>query len=242
MTGGDDSDIRIWDSSSCTCLASLTGHEGWVYSVAFSSDGTQIVSSSGDCTVRLWDAATGALLRTFEGHTKRVLSVAITRDGRRIVSGGHDSVVRLWDSDTGTCPSYLRSIVRFRSCYQFFQEPFFAIFLQGFFQPSVKFRVPMFLATSSSRDFAQQLFCRRAFMVKSIWIASYGTMCVYVVEGVDISSAFSYSIEIMFAAHSRIDMSSCRLSMISLSVYGVRRANQPSCGTSNSIRCVLVSH
>lgn len=103
VTGaGHDTTIRIWDSSSFACLASLKGHRSSsVVSVVFSSDGTRIVSGSDDGIVRLWDAATGALLRTFEGHTEYVY-VAIARNGRHIVSGGSDRVVIVWDSETGT--------------------------------------------------------------------------------------------------------------------------------------------
>ena len=40
----------------------LTGHTGYVYSVAFSPDGQTIVSSSEDQTVRLWTADIDDLL------------------------------------------------------------------------------------------------------------------------------------------------------------------------------------
>jgi len=69
--------------------------------VAFSPDGKQVVSGSGDDTVRLWDAATGAPLQTLEGHTGWVSSVAFSPDGKQVVSGSGDDTVRLWDAATG---------------------------------------------------------------------------------------------------------------------------------------------
>jgi WD40 repeat protein len=69
--------------------------------VAFSPDGKQVVSGSGDETVRLWDAATGAALQTLEGHTDYVRSVAFSPDGKQVVSGSDDETVRLWDAATG---------------------------------------------------------------------------------------------------------------------------------------------
>ena len=58
-----------------------------VGSVAFSPDGTHLLSGSPDKTLKLWDAATGELIRTFEGHAGGVTSVAFSPDGTRLLSG-----------------------------------------------------------------------------------------------------------------------------------------------------------
>ena len=42
------------------------GHTGAVNSVAYSSDGTQLASGSGDNTVRIWDVASGECRATLE--------------------------------------------------------------------------------------------------------------------------------------------------------------------------------
>ncbi|THU75609.1 WD40 repeat-like protein, partial [Dendrothele bispora CBS 962.96] len=75
----------------------LWGHDSRVNSVAFSTDGTRIVSGSDDKTIRLWDTATGVQVGDpLQGHDDYVKSVAFSADGTRIVSGSDDRTIRLW--------------------------------------------------------------------------------------------------------------------------------------------------
>ena len=77
---------------------------GWVWAIAVTPDGTQIVSCGEDKTA-VWDLASGRLERTIEenGFAWRV---AVTPDGSRIVSGGGlfgagDHPVKVWDLASG---------------------------------------------------------------------------------------------------------------------------------------------
>ena len=99
-------------------------------SVAFSPDGTRVVSASGqfnrDNTVRIWDVAEwqgGRCTRpwpfpiliwsdsgrgqecTLRGHSAAVNSVAFSPDGTRVVSASgnqqSDNTVRIWDVASG---------------------------------------------------------------------------------------------------------------------------------------------
>src|SRR5262249_29959335 len=79
----------------------LQGHTALVWSVAFSADGTRIVSASGDKTVKVWNAQTGQETLTLKGHTDSVTSVCFSPDGKRIVSGSGDGTVKMWDARTG---------------------------------------------------------------------------------------------------------------------------------------------
>ena len=66
-----------------------------VTSVAFSQDGSRVVSGSDDETILIWNAATGKVEAILKGHTNQVRSVAFSQDGSRVVSGSDDQTVRI---------------------------------------------------------------------------------------------------------------------------------------------------
>ncbi|MFM2062804.1 MAG: hypothetical protein RLZZ507_2474 [Cyanobacteriota bacterium] len=102
--------VEIWDVLTGTKWASCLGHTSSVNSVAFSPDGSMVVSGSLDNTVRLWDAKTGeAIAQPITGHTGSVNSVAFNPDGNTVVSGSKDKTVRLWDVNTGKAIGQLYS-------------------------------------------------------------------------------------------------------------------------------------
>jgi hypothetical protein len=105
--GLENDDVLLWDTGTGKKLRTFTfplehRERDWeVGSVAFSSDGKQILIGSYDKTAVLWDAATGQKLRTFQGHTGGVLEVAYRSDGKQVLTGSSDGTTRLWDVSTG---------------------------------------------------------------------------------------------------------------------------------------------
>jgi serine/threonine protein kinase len=83
-------------------LFTLYGHAGPVLSVAFSRDGTRILTGSTDRTAKVWDARMGTPLLELKGHAGRVQSVSFSPDGTRIVTGSEDQTAKVWDARTGT--------------------------------------------------------------------------------------------------------------------------------------------
>jgi WD40 repeat protein len=79
-------------------VATLNGHTAEVVSVAFSRDGSRIVTASWDNTARLWDAE-GKEIAVLKGHVDRVTSAAFNADGSRIVTASADGTARLWDAE-----------------------------------------------------------------------------------------------------------------------------------------------
>jgi WD40 repeat protein len=83
-------------------MGPLEGHSDNVLFVAFSNDGSRVVSGSSDKTIRIWDVEAGkTVMGPLEGHSDNVLSVAFSNDGSRVVSGSNDNTIRIWDVETG---------------------------------------------------------------------------------------------------------------------------------------------
>jgi WD40 repeat protein len=78
----------------------LRGHETWVCDIAFSPDGRQLASVSGDRTVRVWDVIDGVQLATLLGHTQDILKVAYSADGSSLISKGQTEEA-VWDNTNG---------------------------------------------------------------------------------------------------------------------------------------------
>ena len=72
-----------------------------VHSVAYSPDGTKIISGSHDKSIRIWDAKTWTLENTLGRRMGWVISVAYSSDGTKIISGSHDKTIRIWDTHSG---------------------------------------------------------------------------------------------------------------------------------------------
>jgi WD domain, G-beta repeat len=95
-----DGSAHIWNVDTNTITA-LKGHNGPVWSIAFNSNGRQIVTASGDTTARVWDAESGQLVQTFKGHSNWVFSAAFTAGDKHVVTASRDKTVRIWDVETG---------------------------------------------------------------------------------------------------------------------------------------------
>jgi WD40 repeat protein len=82
----------------------VRGHDSLVNALAFSPDGSMLVSGGWDKTLRRWDARTGRPLGgDMAQHPQSLTALAFAADNQRFASADLDGYVRLWDSRNG-CP------------------------------------------------------------------------------------------------------------------------------------------
>jgi WD40 repeat protein len=102
--GGDDGHVYVWDASEGKLLLRLEGHQGTIWSVAFSPDGSQLASGGGSRDsgeIFVWDAHGGERLYTLEGLAEVIYTVAWHPAGDRLISGGSDDRLRWWEVQIG---------------------------------------------------------------------------------------------------------------------------------------------
>jgi serine/threonine protein kinase len=101
LSGCDDASVILRDLRDGHEVRRYEGHTSSVSSVAFSSDGNQVLTGSCDSTVRLFDRLTGKEIHCLRGHKGIVMSVAFGPRDRLAISGGWDGTVRVWDLEKG---------------------------------------------------------------------------------------------------------------------------------------------
>lgn len=80
----------------------ITGHTAPINDIAYSPNGTRLVTGGDDGRVILWDGVNGNPVRVMEGHGGLpVTNVAFLPDGNFAVSGSWDLSLILWNLDTG---------------------------------------------------------------------------------------------------------------------------------------------
>ncbi len=103
-------EAELWDAATGAAIHSFSGFTEAVNSVAYSPDGTKVLTGgraydsgthkySGEA--RLWDVATEAEIRSFTGLPDSVASVAFSPDGTKVFAGVSSGAVKLWDAASG---------------------------------------------------------------------------------------------------------------------------------------------
>ncbi|KAJ4758342.1 Pre-mRNA-splicing factor PRP46 [Rhynchospora pubera] len=75
----------------------ISGHLGWVRSIAFDPSNTWFCTGSADRTIKIWDVASGRLKLTLTGHIEQIRGLAVSQRHTYLFSAGDDKQVKCWD-------------------------------------------------------------------------------------------------------------------------------------------------
>ncbi|PBK77602.1 WD40 repeat-like protein [Armillaria solidipes] len=96
-TGSSDCTVKMFAMEADIPTFTFEGHSDAVCSIAFSPDGTALVSAaSEDRYMRVWSTSTGCLTSELRGYVEQV---DYTPDGKQMVSVSNDGTWRLWAAD-----------------------------------------------------------------------------------------------------------------------------------------------
>ena len=84
MVSGSDKSLKAWEIETGRLLRTFDSDRANVKDVAFSPDGTLIISASGK-TMRVWDARTGEVVSAFTCDDSALCCAFV--DNRRVVLG-----------------------------------------------------------------------------------------------------------------------------------------------------------
>lgn len=106
-TAGKDSRVVIWNAETGSPLSSidlvLENVEGDdpINNLAYSPDGTQLITAHESGVARLWDAQSSEFLMRLTGHASTLTDVNFSPDGSRIITASADGTAKVWEAATG---------------------------------------------------------------------------------------------------------------------------------------------
>ncbi|MCJ1281740.1 WD40 repeat-like protein [Xylographa opegraphella] len=103
-TGSDDTSLVFYHGAPFKFNTSLRGqHNRFVYGVAFSPDGSSLVSVGADRKIWLYDGKTGEVKSQIgDGeHKGSIFGVSWSKDSKRFVTSSADQTVKIWDVEAG---------------------------------------------------------------------------------------------------------------------------------------------
>jgi WD40 repeat protein len=105
--GGDSEEkefISIWNANTGKLVTKLKGHTQRVKCLAWTPDGTALISGSFDYSVRTWNTTTWQQIAVLTDHYHYVYdgaAIAISSNGRILASASWIGEVQLWDFQNG---------------------------------------------------------------------------------------------------------------------------------------------
>lgn len=98
LVSASNNKVKFWDSNGYQIGQPCTGPPSKIYSIAISSDGSFVTTTSLDKTVRLWSTSSHQQIGQPLEHTAEVSCVALSPNGQLLVSGDREGNVWLWST------------------------------------------------------------------------------------------------------------------------------------------------
>ncbi|KXZ51460.1 hypothetical protein GPECTOR_12g423 [Gonium pectorale] len=111
-SGCEDGQVRIFNSITGECLATLQDKEPCVNAVAWRADGLKLAAAGDGKVIKLYDSASGQCDAVLEGHTEDVRELSWAPTGTLLASVSLDLTLRVWDTATVTCVSVIKGDTR----------------------------------------------------------------------------------------------------------------------------------
>lgn len=95
-TGGADSTMSVWNTSTLQNLRAFTNHRDSVNSVSFPLAGDELFSASSDRTVKLFNTTTLSYIESLFGHQDHISCLSSLSANTCVTTGSRDRTARLW--------------------------------------------------------------------------------------------------------------------------------------------------
>jgi WD40 repeat protein len=99
-SGGADKTLIIWNAGDGTIIKSKES-SGTIRDVAFSQDGSFIISCGDDSIIQVSSVPDLNLIKTISCQQAGIRSIALSRDGRYLITGSSNGIISLWNFQTG---------------------------------------------------------------------------------------------------------------------------------------------
>ncbi|XP_078151583.1 small ribosomal subunit protein RACK1-like [Carex rostrata] len=98
VSGSWDCTVKVWNLSNCKLRYNLTGHRGYVNSVAVSPDGSVCASGGKDGVTILWDLAEGKRLYSLDAGA--IIHSLCFSPNRSWLCAATENSVKIWDLES----------------------------------------------------------------------------------------------------------------------------------------------
>lgn len=93
----------------------ISGHLGWVRTVAVDPSNQWFATGSADRTIKIWDLASGTLKLTLTGHIATVRGLVVSDRHPYIFSVSDDKEVKCWDMEVNKVVRQYHGHLRYHS-------------------------------------------------------------------------------------------------------------------------------